>query len=242
MRLYKNGNPPGARYMILSLEKHELIRYISRQVDCFFPDSLPVNRVEVDRCIDLVLDRVSFCFSAVSSRYFQVNGQTRFNHLHSDQYAMFLYFLTNTLYKEQADTRLCEKLFYLNKLLNGIDVFYEVELPEIFLFSHPLGTVLGRANYAKYFLVHQEGTVGATREAESGEQNIYPVLGEYCAVYKGAAVLGNCHVGNNCKISAHSLLIDQDLDADQIYIGTRLNYVLKENRAPDNIWSKDPAR
>ena len=228
--------------MYMSLEKNDLIQYILNQLKGFFPDSSPVNRVEIDRRIDLVFDRVNICFSAVQSRYFQVDGQTRFNHLHSDQYAMFLYFLANTLYKEQADTHLCEKLFYLNKLLNGIDVFYEVELPEIFLFSHPLGTVLGRANYANYFLVHQEGTVGGAREAESGEKNTYPVLGEYCAIYKGAAILGNCHVGNNCKISALSLLIDQDLEANQIYIGTRLNHVVKENRAPDNIWDKDPAR
>jgi serine O-acetyltransferase len=155
---------------------------------------------------------------------------------------MFLYFLANTLYKEQADTHLCEKLFYLNKLLDGIDVYYEVELPDIFLFSHPLGTVLGRANYSNYFLVHQECTIGGAREANAGEKDIYPILGEYCAIYKGAAVLGNCHVGSNCKISAHSLLIDQDLEANQIYIGTRLNHVVKENRAPDNIWTRNLSR
>ncbi|MBE3119318.1 MAG: serine acetyltransferase [Candidatus Atribacteria bacterium] len=189
-----------------------------------------------------MLDRVNACFSAVYNRYFQVEGQTRINHLHSDQYAMFLFFLANTHYKEQVDTHLCEKVFYLNKLLNGIDAFYEVEWPDIFLFSHPLGTVLGRANYSNFFLVYQECTIGAARAAESDRKNIYPVLGEYCAVYKGAAILGNCHVGNNYKISAHSLLIDQDLEANQIYIGTRLNHVVKENRAPNNIWDKDPAR
>ena len=37
-------------------------------------------------------------------------------------------------------------------------------------------------------------------------------------------------------------MIDQDLEANQIYIGTRLNHVVKENRAPNNIWNKDPAR
>jgi serine O-acetyltransferase len=222
--------------VILSLNKQELALYVSRQLDHFFPDSSPVNRVEIDRRIDLVLDRVNVCFSAVHNRYFQVEGQTRFNHLHSDQYAMFLYFLANTLYNEQADTWLCEKVFYLNKLLNGIDAFYEVELPEIFLFCHPLGTVLGRANYANHFLVNQECTIGAAREAESGKKSIYPILGEYCAIYKGAAILGNCHVGINCKISAHSLLIDQDLEANQVYIGTRSSHLIKRNTSHDNIW------
>lgn len=141
-----------------------------------------------------------------------------------------------SLQKSHANTLLCEKVFYLNKLLNGIDVFYEVELPDIFLFSHPLGTVLGRASYSNHFLAYQGCTVGAARQSESGNKNIYPVLGEYCALYKGAAILGSCHVGDNCKIFAHSLLIDQDLDANQIYIGMRLNHVIKENSAPSSIW------
>ncbi len=228
--------------MIMSLYKQELVLYVSRQLDHFFPDNSSVNQVEIAQRIDVVIDRVNFCFSAVHNRYFQVDGQTCFNHLNSDQYAMFLYFLANTLFREQADIWLCEKLFYLNKLLNGIDVYYEVDLPDIFLFCHPLGTVLGRATYANYFLVNQECTIGAARESEPGKKSIYPVLGEYCALYKGAAILGNCRVGTNCKISAHSLLIDQDLEADQIYIGTRLNQVVKKNRGPDNIWGKDLPR
>jgi serine O-acetyltransferase len=227
--------------MILSLDKQDLVIYTSRQLEHFFPDNSPVIRADIERRIDLTLDRVNVCFSAVQSRYFQADSQARFSHLHSDQYAMFLFFLANTLYKEQSDLHLCEKLFYLNKLLNGIDAFYEVELPDIFLFSHPLGTVLGRAQYSNFFLVHQDVTVGAARESEPGENNTYPVLGEYCALYKGATILGSCHVGKNCKISAHSLLIDQNLADNQIYFGSRLNHVVKENRAPDNIWGREPA-
>jgi len=222
--------------MKMSLTKRELVEYVTRQLNNCFPDSMPVKKDVIDKHIDLTLDRVGVCFAAVHNRYFQAAGQTLFNHLHNDQYAMFLYFLANTLYMEEVDVRICEKLFYLNKMLNSIDVFYEVELPNIFLFSHPLGAVLGRAKYADYFFVHQECTVGGARSAKSDTKNVYPVLGKYCALYKGAAVLGNCHVGDNCKISAHSLLIDQDLGANQIYIGTRINHVIKKNRATDNIW------
>jgi serine O-acetyltransferase len=105
-------------------------------------------------------------------------------------------------------------------LLNGIDAFYEVDISEIFVFSHPIGTVLGWANYANYYLVNQEYTIGAAREAESGKKSIYPVLGEYCAIYKGAVILGNCHVGNSYKISAHSLLIE-------IRIWKRIKFILE---------------
>lgn len=222
--------------MKLSIGRQELVKYVIAQLNNCFPDGVPVKEAQIGRYIDLTLDRVGVCFTAVHNRYFQVNGQPCFNHLHSDQYAMFLYFLSNTLYREKADVPLCEKLFYLNKMLNSIDVFYSVELPDIFLFSHPLGTILGRASYANNFLVHQGCTVGASREAKSGEKNIYPVLEKYCALYMGSAVLGKCHVAANCKISAHSLLIDQDLEANKIYIGTKMNHVVKENKGPDHVW------
>ena len=222
--------------MIISLRIADLVSFVSRQLAHFFPDGKPKYEADIKLHIDLAMDRVSFCFSAVKNRYFQVEGQPCLNHLHSDQYAMFLYFLSNTLYKEEANTHLCEKLFYLNKALNGIDVFYEVELPDIFLFSHTIGIVLGRAKYSNYFLVSHECTVGGAREAEADRTNIYPVLGQYCAMYKGAAILGNCNVGDNCKISAHSLLVDQNLESESIYIGTRLNHVIKKNQAHDNIW------
>ena len=231
---------PNRRKIVLStLSNKELAVYVTRQVSYFFPDDLSSSENEIERMIEVVMERVNICFSAINNRYFQVEGQSCFNHLHSDQYAMFLYFLSNTTYREGVNTRLCEKLFYLNKLLNGIDVFYEVELPDIFVFSHPIGAVLGRAKYSNYFLVSQECTVGAAREAEAGKKSVYPVIGKYCAMYKGASILGNCNVGDNCKISAHSLLIDQDLEAHSIYIGTRLNHIIKENRAHDNIWGNE---
>lgn len=220
--------------MELSLGKECLVHYLKKQLSYFFPDDRSVQ--DIDKHIAETFDRIERCFSLVNNRYFQKEGQTYFNHLNSDHYSMFLYFLSNTLFRNDTDISICEKLFYLNKLLNGIDAFYEVELPDIFLFSHPIGTVLGRAKYSNYFLVSQECTVGAAREAEAGKKNVYPVIGEYCAMYKGAAILGNCNVGDNCKISAHSLLIDQNLESNSIYIGTRLTHLIKENRTHDNIW------
>jgi serine O-acetyltransferase len=222
--------------MELSLPKSNLVEYIFRQLDQFFPDGKMVNRQKVADCFDLVLDRVEYCFSAIHNRYFQQNGSTIFNHLNSDQYAMLLYILSNTLFREGQDRDLCDKLFCLNKLLNGIDAFYEVNLPNIFLFCHPLGTILGRAQYSEYFLVYQDCTVGTSREAEKNNNSIYPFLGQYCALYKGAAVLGNCHIGNNCKIAAHSILIDQDLSDNSIYIGDSRSHLVKTNKQPDNIW------
>lgn len=215
--------------MILSLNKSLLAEYVRSQIDNFFPDGIQSN--EVGYHMDEVLDRVRYCFSAIHDKYFKKKSQTCFNHLNTDQYAIFLYYLSNTLYKNDINPVLCEKIFYLNKVLHGLDVFYTVELPDIFVVNHPMGTVLGGAKYSNYFFIYQNCTIGSNHEVD------YPVIGEYVAVYKGASILGKCNIGNNCKISADSLIIDRDLEDNSIYIGTPINHVIKKNHHHDKIWN-----
>jgi serine O-acetyltransferase len=218
--------------MIISLTKTELIEYVCLQVKHFFPDPHRPGP-EIARLMNLTLDRVEHCFSAIHDKYFKRGKDTLFNHLNTDQYAMFLYFLANTLYRNDVDPRLCEKLFYLNKSLNGIDVFFSVDLPDIFLFVHPIGTVLGRAQYSDYFLVYQNCTIGSSHDIKD-----YPTLGRYVALYKGSAILGRCTVGDNCKIAADSLLMNMDL-ADSIYIGSPEAFSIKPYLYHDRIWDSD---
>lgn len=221
--------------MILSLDKARLVDYVRRQLDVFFPDGESSQAIEGH--IDEALDRVEKCFSSIYIRYFWADSQTvLFNHLNSDQYSMFLYVLSNTVFRNQGPTRLCEKAFCLNKMMHGIDVYYEVELPEIFCFHHAVGTVLGRARYSDYLLVYHNCTIGAARELGAGK-NEYPILGKYLAAYKGAAILGKSRIADNCKIAAHSLILDQDLVANRIYIGVPRDHITKENLGHDPIWT-----
>ena len=48
-----------------------------------------------------------------------------------------------------------DKLYALNKAMASVDLFYQVELPDIFTFDHPLGSVMGRASYSDYFTFSQ---------------------------------------------------------------------------------------
>ncbi|MGI6649712.1 MAG: hypothetical protein ACOX5W_11890 [Bacillota bacterium] len=142
---------------------------------------------------------------------------------------MFLYFAANTVYKDSNQLELATKIFLLNKYLHGIDAFYEVELPDIFLFVHPLGTVLGRGNYSNYFVVYQRCNIGSNHD-------IYPSMGENLIMHPGSAILGNCKVGDNCRIATGSLLLDMDLEANSIYIGNPSNYSIKKSEARPSIW------
>lgn len=215
--------------MNLSLAPEELAVYVSKQLQTFFPDGKNDGKQELKLHIDTVLQRLEYCFSKVNNRYFYQDGQVRFNHLHGDQYAMFLYFAANTLFREQCDSVICTKLFQLNRLLHGLDAYYEVELPDIFLLVHPLGTVLGRGRYSDYFLAYQRCGIGSNHD-------VYPSLGSYVTLRPGASVLGNCRVGDRCSLAAGALLLDSDLSDGTLYIGDPRNNCQKAQESPVEIW------
>lgn len=221
--------------MKLSLNRDDLAEFVRRQTENFFPDGRGGARDALAQHLDAALERVEHCFSKINVRYFSDGGDVFFNHLHGDHYAMFLYFLSNTVFRAGGDPAVCAKLFQLNRALHGIDVFYEVALPDIFLFVHPLGTVLGRARYADYFLVYQQCNVGSNK-------NIYPTLGEYVSLHPGASVLGNCTVGENCTIGAGALLMDRSLEKDIVYVGAPNHYRIKISTEKNPVWKQQPAR
>lgn len=201
----------------------------ARQANAFFPDGEEVGPGDLLAAVRGALPRLEHCFSRVDNKYFFDGTQAVFSHLHGDQYAMWLYFLSNELHRRGGPASVCSKLFLLNKALHGCDIFYEVELPSIFLLVHPLATVLGRARYSDYFVAYQRCGVGSNRD-------IYPSFGEHVTLRPGSAVLGASRVGNHCQIAAESLLLDRDLPDHSLYIGNPKSAVVKRQESPYPLW------
>ena len=212
-----------------SLSTGALATLVANQVNSLFPDGLDVNTTALVPSVSQALVRLEYCFTRVANKYFFDGKQAVFDHLHGDQYAMWLYLLSNQLYRDGAPPSLCKKVFLLNKALHGCDLFYEVELPTVFLLVHPLGTVLGRGQYADYLLVYQRCGVGSNHE-------IYPTLGPYTTLRPGSAVLGQCTLGRNNTLAAESLLLDRDLPNDSVYIGNPRDFVLRPATGMPSIW------
>ena len=214
----------------MTLNHRQLSAYVTRQINHFFDDGQPVRDEDVLALLPQALSRLEHCFTHIKNKYFFDGSGAVFNHLHGDQYSMFLYLLCNTAYKVfGAPEELPAKLFLLNKSLHGVDAFYEVELPSIFLFVHPLGTVLGRGCYSDYFLVYQRCGVGSNHD-------VYPTLGRYTTLRPGSSVLGKCTLGRNNTLAAESLLLDRDLLEDSVYIGNPRDFVIKSNSDVPSIW------
>jgi len=213
----------------VSLSPAGLAKLASGQCNSLFPDGNTVTLDDLMPVLPRAIERLEHCFAAIDNRYFFDGESAVFNHLHGDQYAMWLYLLGNELHRQRGDAAICSKLFLLNKALHGCDLFYEVELPSIFLLVHPLGTVLGRGTYSDYFVVYQRVGVGSNRD-------IYPTFGEHVTLRPGAAVLGKSHIGDLCQIATEALVLDTDVAAGSLYIGGPKTAVLKANPAPNPIW------
>lgn len=198
--------------MIQSLDTITLTKYVAKQLNNLLPDSEIVPRV-ITLFVKKAMERTEYCFSKVNNRNFFDGKHALFNHLNTDQYAIFLYYLSNTIWREERDGLLAGKVYYLNKTLNALDAFYEVDLPDIFLLAHPIGTVLGRGEYKDYFIAYQRVTVGRNTDLE------HPILGKGLVMYGGSALIGKCKVGDNCLISVGTIVMERNIPPDMVVFG-----------------------
>lgn len=62
------------------------------------------------------------------NKYYSLKGETYFNPFQSAQYTIFLYYFSNQIFRIGICRLLADKLYYLNKIMNACDLFYEIEL------------------------------------------------------------------------------------------------------------------
>ena len=207
-----------------TIEAVDLTNYTMNQLNSIFPDK---NTITFDLLHDYVVEtlkRVYNNFSHIKLKYYRDGDATLFNHLNGDHYCVYLYYLSNTLYRASCSDWLCSKVFLLNKLLHGIDAFYSLNLPEHFMVVHPLGTVLGNAKYGDYVVFYQGVTVGASVEG------IYPKFEGYNILYSNCAAIGKLKMGNNAIIASGVRVINQDIPINMLAFTGSEGLVFKENR------------
>lgn len=207
--------------MQLSLSQDELLQYTRSQLNTFFPDKYDFIGDDVDRAFNLALDRSEECFGAICHPgYHNADGDVQFSHLHADQYAAYLYFLANSLWKDSNNTVLCSKLLQLNRVLNSLFISYKCDMPDHFMLGHPLGTILGNADYGDYMVVFQGVTVNTETDDEG---NAAPKFGKGVFLGAGAKVIGNKPIGDRVSIGVDAFVFDQEIPSDSVVIHTHDN-------------------
>lgn len=201
--------------MTTDFDHRQLLGLVERQLSSFFP-LCPAEVDAVSATVPMAMERTEVCIAGVDNKYFHRDGQILFSPFHSGQWLIFLYYLSNTistlsdltlapgLGSVKSLKLLADKIYYLNKIMHSVDIYHEVALPSTFFLEHPVGTVLGRADYKDGFMAYQGCTVG-------GNKGFYPVLGRNFRMMSGSKVLGHSRIGDNVTLAANAYVKDTDI-------------------------------
>ena len=204
--------------MELSLSSEQLKNYVAKQLDTFLPDQYSLTGSDVDRAWNLALERTEYCFEKIALRGYSYEisegkWQSTFSHLHSDQYSQFLYYLSNSLWETSQNVKLCSKIINLNKILNGMFYSYKAGLPDIFVFGHPVGTIIGNANYSNYLVIFQNVTINTGTESGNGKDL---KLGKGLFLGAGAKIISNEPIGDRVSIGVDAVVHQQKIEDDNV--------------------------
>jgi len=207
--------------MKVKISTSELEMLVVKQLDHFFLD---IDSTAIKAHLGTTLQRLEKCLQATCNKYYYIEDELVFNPYHSGQYSIFLYYLANTIYRSGFTGDITDKIYYLNKIMNSVDWYYQIVLPDIFSVEHPLGSVLGRAKYSDKFFIYQGVTVG-------GNKGCYPTIGENVIMYSNSTVVGDSHIGNNVAISSGSYIKDEVIPDNSIVFGQSPNLIIKTKDA-----------
>lgn len=223
--------------MELLLSKSELLSQLSRQLHSFFELSEEELNL-LENYIDVVLKRLNINLLSKINVYQFLDIQDIeneenslkpivFNPFHTVQYMIFLYYFSNSIWKSSQNSVLSSKIYYLNKIMNGVDLFYEIELPDSFGAEHPVGSIMGRATYGEDFYFYQGCTVGIT-VAKDGKYN-HPILGKNVCMYPNSSILGKCVIGDNVNIGPGTIIKNENIPSNSTVFGISPNLLIKNS-------------
>lgn len=212
--------------MNISISTNELKEYTRNQMRYFFPDQYDFKGKDVDIAFELALERTEECFKVISHPgYHNEKGEITFSHLHGDQYASFIYFLSNSLWKTSQNKPLCDKLLQLNRLLFTIFISYKNNLCDHFLLGHAYGTILGNAKYDDYLVVSQGVTVNSSTDNMG---NWAPVIGKGVFLGAHAKIIGNKNIGDRVSIGVNAMVYNQEVPNDFVVMNIDGKNVIKQ--------------
>ena len=205
-----------------NLDNHsseKLVSVLTKQLATLFSYD---GKIE-DKYLERALERTRKCFSMSKNKYY---GGENFSisPYHSGQYSIFLWYLSNSVWNIGKDIELASIIYYLNKLLNSVDWYYEIQLPEIFGVEHPMGSVLGRAKYGNNLFIYQGTSIGGISK---GSEILYPKIGEYVTLCANSTILGDCYIGNYVVLGAGATIKNQDIPDNSIVFGCSPNIIVK---------------
>lgn len=207
--------------MLNQIDYNSIQELLFHQLSNFWID---YDKKSIIRQIKRSVEETVLSFEYSDDRRIIRDGILTFNPYYSTLWAIFLYRLSYNLSKAKQFHE-ADLVYYLNKCMHSVDWFHSIVLPIHFGAEHPLGSVLGKANYGDFLFVYQGTTIGGNRK--NGLLS-YPTLGSRVVLFSNSSVLGNAIIGNNVVISANTHIINQIVPDNCIVFGISPNIVIKE--------------
>lgn len=158
---------------------------------------------------------------------------------YSGLHAVMMHRLTHFLYKEGLPV-VPRIISQTNRFLTGVEIHPAAEIGNGFFIDHGSGVVIGETTeIGDNVTIYQGVTLGGTGK-ETGKR--HPTIGNGVTVGAGAKVLGSITVGENAKIGAGSVVI-QDVPANATVVGNPGRPVRERGRkvgAADLDWTHLP--
>lgn len=217
--------------MVINLTEQYLINFTNQQLK-----NILISDEDVSPYVKESLEKSEVCFKPNNNKYYK--NKDSFSVFHSGQYSIFLYYLSNTIFKRSGNTEFASKVYYLNKILHSVDWFYAIDLPSFWGVEHPVGSVLGRAKYKDGLFIYQGCTVG-------GNKKKYPTLGENVIMYSNSSILGDSNIGDNVILATGTTIKDQDVPKNSIVFGQSPTLIIKDKSESqifeliDEIWIRN---
>lgn len=183
-----------------------------------FPDNNSLTTNEWLHITTRSLERLSKIFKHINSKYYTQKFEDSFNYLHSDHYAMYVYLLSQEAALTLGNEKYADKFFYFNKIKHSIDIYHKVKLPEVFMFVHPLGSIIGNGSFDNFLGIYQGVTVGS----KVGEF-LYPKLGYNVTLFANSTLIGDCKIGNDVVIGANTFLLSKEVPSGHLVVGQHPN-------------------
>jgi len=121
---------------------------------------------------------------------------------------------------------------FVSRILTGIEIHPGASIGKQFFIDHGMGVVIGEtAIIGDNVLIYQGVTLGGTGK-ETGKR--HPTLKNDIVIGSGAKILGNILIGNNVKVGAGSVVIE-DVPDDSTVVGIPGRIVVHKGEKHHNL-------
>ncbi|MBK8008148.1 MAG: transferase [Rhizobiales bacterium] len=168
-----------------------------------------------------VYARLEGQFARIRNKYFSADGGPVLRVANNAQYTIVLYHLSRAAFVA-GDREKADRIYSLLRIVSGVDLYYEVELPNLWFCDHPLGTVVGRAKFDRgaSLVFSQNCNIGNNKQT-------YPEIKGNLYMYPNSSLLGEVRVEGNVVLGNGACVIDEGVLKDCMVFGRSPDLAIK---------------